>query len=305
MKVSPVDVLNAIYLSMVTLIVIAFHERIDEWYRTPLLFVVYGLAIAAILLSRRRWPGSRALRFFHRVYSLFALPFLYKNIEKYVLVFHGHFLDAGMNTWERRLFGVYPNLYLEQFVSRPMTEFMMATYFSYYLYVIVPPLILFGQNRDVALERYVFSILFTFYACYLGFLLVPVLGPILSLKHSFARPDLTGYVFAPLQGFIMEHGDPMGTCFPSSHVAVAWAGILSMRHCFGKKTFWSILPATICLTVAVVYNRYHYLSDAIAGLATAVICNAVCLRVFRSTSLSRRHAGHQSERDRNGALTTA
>jgi hypothetical protein len=281
MNLKPVDILTFAYLALVSILVAVFHGRVNQWYFFPLAFGAYGLAILALAWSHGRWPANRVILFLRLTYPLIAVPFIYEAIEKYVLIFYGHFLDAGMNAWEQTVFGVRPNIYLERFVSRPLTEFMMAAYFSYYLYIIAPPLALFFQKRYADLERLVFTFLFTFYVCYLGFVFLPVLGPVFSLKNAFTLPELNGYFFAPLQHFIMTHGDPVGTCFPSSHVAVAWAGLLSIRQFFGKKAFRIVLPFTACLTFGVVYNRYHYLTDAIAGLATAGLCYVFCLWFFQ------------------------
>ncbi len=305
MKLSSVDTLNVIYLAIVSGLVLAFHDRVTHWIRLPLLLVAYALVIALMAWTGGRHPGSRPLRMLRLVYPLMALPFVYGAIENYVLVVHGHFLDVRMNEWEHGLFGAYPNVYLERFVSRPLNEFMMASYFSFYFYVIAPSLTLLAQERYADLERFVFTILVTFYACYLGFVLLPLVGPVLSLKDTFALPELRGYVFAPLQSFIMAHGNPPGTCFPSSHVAVAWTGLLCMRQCFGKKVFWGILPLTVSLTVAVVYNRYHYVSDSLAGLATAGVCYASCDWFLRRVRRPDKTAEGESVRDEDRALTTA
>jgi membrane-associated phospholipid phosphatase len=74
--------------------------------------------------------------------------------------------------------------------------------------------------------------------------------------------------------------DPQGTCFPSSHVAVAWVALFCLRRIFGNRWFALILPFTLSLTVAVVYNRYHYLADALAGLATAWLCYQGARRLY-------------------------
>jgi membrane-associated phospholipid phosphatase len=155
----------------------------------------------------------------------------------------------------------------------------MAVYFSYYFYLILPPLILFFGRRYVELNFYVFFITFTFYAAYLGFLAVPVAGPVHALASEFTLPQLTGYVFTPLQSLLMQL-DPKGTCFPSSHVAVSWVALFCLRRIFGKRWFWLIFPFTVSLTISVVYNRYHYLADALAGLATAWICYQLAWRLY-------------------------
>jgi membrane-associated phospholipid phosphatase len=117
--------------------------------------------------------------------------------------------------------------------------------------------------------------------CYLGFCLLPINGPIWALREEFASGRLPGYVITPLQDYVMMRFDPEGTCFPSSHVAIAWAAALSVR----SSRRWILYAMTAGLTVSVVYTRYHYVSDAVLGLLVAV----VACQVARRGSRTRRH----------------
>jgi len=268
-KFKPVDWLNFAYLALVSVLVSLFHRHVEHWGLLILAFAGYALVILGLVWLEPRLRGRSWFLFLRHLYPLLAIPLLYESIEKYATLFHGRYLDAEMIAFEAAVFGGSPNLWLERLVTPLFTEYMMAAYFSYYLYSVLPPLLLFARRRYQDLDRFTFNLLLAFFVCYLGFLAVPLLGPIHVLKDHFTIPALTGYVFAPLQRFIMTHGDPLGTCFPSSHVAVAWVGLLSIRQAFGSRIFWILSPFTVSLTMAVFYNRYHYVTDAAAGLLTA------------------------------------
>ncbi|MFC7241572.1 phosphatase PAP2 family protein [Catellatospora aurea] len=92
------------------------------------------------------------------------------------------------------------------------------------------------------------------------------------------------YVLAPAQQWLMAHADPVGTCFPSAHVAGAWAVVLAARRIWGRAVFLRLLLPTILLTVSVVYTRYHYTADAAAGLAVALAADALVSRISRRVS---------------------
>jgi len=83
-----------------------------------------------------------------------------------------------------------------------------------------------------------------------------------------------------VQRFLMAHGDPSGACFPSAHVAGAWASVLTIRELWGRRAFLAVLVPTIGLTVAVVYTRYHYLTDAFGGLVIALVAAVVARRLM-------------------------
>lgn len=267
----PVDYLSFGYFLLVSLLIALFPGRVDHGWRLLLFHAGYLLMIWAVIIEQARHPASRSLKFVRYLYPILAGAFIYTAIGRYVLVLHGRFFDPQIMALEKTLFGVYPNLWLEKFVSRPVTEYFMTVYFGYYFYFTVPALILFFQKRFLALEQFVFSVTLAFYVSYVGFVLLPLRGPIFAMADQFAIKTLSGYLFTPLQHFIMQ-GDPRGSCFPSSHVAVAWTSLVMIGKYFGRKYFWLILPLAVSLTVAVVYNRYHYLVDALAGLATAWIC---------------------------------
>ncbi|HEY2792498.1 MAG TPA: phosphatase PAP2 family protein [Micromonosporaceae bacterium] len=267
----PFDVLTLGYLTVVAALVTIFHSKVHNWYAYPLAFAVGAVLVCVLAATYHRRPDVRVLAFFRWSYPLFFSLVLYPAIGPYVLILRGHFLDGGMNAWEQRAFGGHPNLVLDRIASPPLTEVLYACYFGFYLFFLVPPLALFVRRRYADLERYVFTLMAALYVCYLGFLVVPLAGPGASLAGQFHPATLTGYVIVPVQKFIMANGDPAGACFPSAHVAGAWAAMLAIRRVFGRRVFWIVFPIAVGLTVAVVYTRYHYLSDALAGLVVAVV----------------------------------
>ncbi|SHH03119.1 phosphatase PAP2 family protein [Streptoalloteichus hindustanus] len=281
--VGPVDLLTLTYLAVVAGVAVLFRDRVDGWL--PLLVGLTGYAAVLVGLAAlaRRRPHDRRLASLRLVCPLLALPFLYGAVERYVLVLHGEFLDARVNAWERALLGFQPNLVLDQLASPPLTELLMACYFSYYACFLVPPLVFLLRGRPDHLERYVFGLLLALYVCYLGFLVVPVLGPAHALRGEFTTPHLAGHFFVPVQDFLMAHGDPVGACFPSSHVAGAWTAVLLLRRWVPRAAFRWLAGIAVGLTVAVVHSRYHYLSDAVAGLLVAAACHRVATRIrFRN-----------------------
>jgi len=252
------------------------------------------LVVACTELARRR-PTSR-LSAFAIVGCPLVLPlFLYPAVDRYALVLRGRFLDAEVNTWEARVFGAHPNLVLDGLASRPLTEFMMASYFSFYLFALLPPLWLVFRDRAADAERYLFVQMLAVYLCYIGFLLVPLRGPVSALDDAFDSSSLAGYVMTGVQARIMAH-DPAGACFPSAHVATAWAGLLAMRRIISVKAFRVFLPLVLCISVSVVYNRYHYLSDAVAGIAVALFAtfSATALAPWLASRMSRTVPRHRS-----------
>jgi hypothetical protein len=265
------DLLSLGYFTVVSVIVTAYHARVPQWYAFPAGFAIAAIIVIGLAAAHDARPADRTIAFVRWAYPLVLSAVIYGSIDRYVLVFRGHFLDSGMNTWEGRVFGGHPNLVLGRIASPPLTEFLYACYFGFYLLFLIPPVYLFAHRRYADLERYVFALMAALYTCYLGFLVVPLAGPGSSLAGRFHPAQLTGYVIVPIQKFIQANGDPLGACFPSAHVAGAWTAMFAIWCFFGRKVFWRLSPFAVGLTVAVVYTRYHYLTDAIAGLLVAVV----------------------------------
>jgi hypothetical protein len=265
------DLLSLGYFAIVSALVTIYHSKIDKWYEFPAGFAVAAIVVYALAVAHDARPDHRVITFARWAYPLVLSIVIYGSIDRYVLVLRGHFVDADMNVWEQHAFGGRPNIVIDRIASAPLTELLYACYFGFYLFFLIPPVYLFLKERYVDLERYVFALMTALYVCYLGFLFVPLAGPSASLAGQFQPAELTGYVIVPLQKFIQAKGDPIGACFPSAHVAGAWTAMFAIWCIFGRRTFWRLFPFAVGLTVAVVYTRYHYLSDALAGLAVATI----------------------------------
>jgi hypothetical protein len=274
----PLDVLTAAYFAVVGTLIAVHHREVPGW---GFYLAGFAAALAAAAVLIKVSDRHRILGLLRDTYPLFLSPVVYGSIGGYVLILRGHYLDAGMNTFERRVYGGHPTEWLSHLVSRPVTELLYVCYFSFYLFFLIPPLVLFLRRRDADIARYTLPLTAALYVCYLGFLAVPLLGPEHSLAGALHPDTLEGYVVVPLQKFLMAHGDPPGACFPSAHVAGAWAGLFAIGRLWGRRAFrWTLIP-TVGLTIAVAYTRYHYATDALAGFAVAVVVVAVIDAVRR------------------------
>lgn len=278
MRFRPLDALTLGYLGTVCLLIVSWPERVPDWLLLLGGFVAYGLAIVGVVALASRYPHHRGVLFLRWLYPLIMALGVYSAVERYAVVLRGAYLDEAMIAWESSVLGGQPNLYLGRFASPPLTELLSLCYFGFYPLLLVTPLVLFFRRRYRDLERLMTAVMLASYLCYLGYLVVPLRGPLASLHGSFMPAELPGYVITPLLGFIMAHGDIVtygdfaGTCFPSAHVAAGWVCLGTLGVLYGRRVFLTLLPMVVGLTVATVYLRYHYLSDLVAGLAVAAVC---------------------------------
>jgi hypothetical protein len=267
------------YFAVMALIVAAFRDRLADWAE-----LLAGYALAALLLlvlaeAERRFPDGKAVRFARFSGPFLVLPFVYGAAARTSRVLHGRYLDADLHAWETALLGFAPNTAITAAIGSPLvTEVLTFCYFTFYGCFLIPA-ILYARGRAPLAERYVFAALAVFLPSYLGFIAIPLAGPALALPELFAAHGPSGYAVAAVQGEIMAAFDPPGACFPSTHVGGAWITLLCLRRHVSRNVRLVLGALTAGLTVAVVYDWYHYLSDAVAGLAVALAVHAVTERL--------------------------
>lgn len=269
-RLRPVEILVLGYFGITGILFIGRGDRPE---------MIAGCCLLGALILALAWGESRLSDRFHLPALRFAgplltLPFMYSAAAQTVLFIHGRYVDETLNGWEKSFFGAHPNVSLGAIHSPLLTEILTFCYFSFYGGFLIP-LFLYARGRELLAERYLFGALLALLTCYLGFMFVPLAGPAVSLPAEFLSGRPEGYLITDLQNAIMAAFDPPGTCFPSPHVAGAWITLLTLRRhvsTLARRVLWTL---TIGLTIAVVYDWYHYVSDALAGFLVALAAHAV------------------------------
>jgi membrane-associated phospholipid phosphatase len=119
------------------------------------------------------------------------------------------------------------------------------------------------QSPTAPAERAVASVCLSWAACYLVFLLYPVMGP-RHLQPAVQLDRLGDGAVRPVAVAYQELLLLRGAAFPSAHVAatvVCLLGIWTWR----RDSFLLASLAGVSIMVATVYLGYHYTADALAG----------------------------------------
>jgi membrane-associated phospholipid phosphatase len=208
------------------------------------------------------------------LYPLLLLPALYGEIGIFTL-HRGVVHDALIQTVELRLFGTHLSVDWIRAMPSPVLSWLLhLSYLGYYLILAAPPLVLWAIGRRDAVRAVVLGVMATFYLHYAVFIFFPVAGP----RYFFPLADNTATMVWPARFAqqLLNGADSWGAAFPSSHVAasvvatgLAWAG--------WRPLGLVLLPATIGLTLAVVYGQFHYAVDALAGLVIGLAVVGVAL----------------------------
>ena len=262
------DVLVLATLGLFAALSLFFHRRVERWPQGVLEdLAAAGAFLFAVVATRR--IRRRFGRFLARTATVsLAYAYLFGAVDRLQLILHGRWLDSSLLVFEGKLFGVQPTLWLQQFVRPWLTEWMM---FAYVIYIALYPLVcgaIYLRHGEPALEECLLALGLANVTCDLGFIAFPVAGPTAYIGSSFTV-GLHGYLFTSAGEFIRSHLHYVGGSLPSPHAAAATV-LWAMTWRYRRGLFWLLLPLVLTLDVATFYCRYHYVTDAIAGILTAV-----------------------------------
>lgn len=258
----PVDYLLFFFTVLMMAVSLMFFKRLGS----PVLFTLADLAVIVILISLVLHETGRESTAFHRLHiwlPIISFMLFYVQATSYDhLIFTNTFDDILMK-WESALFGDLNRLAGIPGKYLLLDELLHFFYFSYYVILFVPGLIMMARG-SVKLHEMIFSLSLMMFAHYLVFILFPGDGPIARRPEIFQH----GVVFIPLMNWIYTIGGKQGGgAFPSTHVTVTVIVLLYCRTEFPRsRGLFGILAIGIC--VATIYCSYHYIADTLAGLAT-------------------------------------
>ena len=256
------------YLAWISSIIAIFHKNIAH----PSAFVCGHCAIAAAIIAlavvTRRSPHAKVLRFARHWYSLPLYIFLFEELNALVHAIFPFWLDRYFIAFDHALTGVNPSVWLAQFASPALNDFMQFSYMTYFLYLVILPALLYAAKERGAFWGVMISTAIAHYTVYFISVLMPVESPHFSLA-SIETVRLSGGFCTHLINWLESYALVRGAAFPSAHVAGSTVAILASWR-YHRWLFWICLPFFLCMCVATVYGRYHYVADVLAGLATGV-----------------------------------
>jgi len=179
-------------------------------------------------------------------------------------------IDPVLIRLDYLIFGGDPAVMLERIMNPFLTDVLEIAYTTYYFMAISLGVILMLHHKKEEFNRTIFLVLFCFYLSYLGYIILPALGPRFAINGLKDVP-LKGFLVAePIQNFLNWLEGIKRDAFPSGHTAIALT-VLYLSCRFEKKLFRMLLPAVLALIFSTVYCRYHYVVDVLAGMILAVL----------------------------------
>lgn len=241
--------------------------RVPSWSSWLFMNLLCLVALGLLVRNRQRSP---AWEFFHNWYPVVMFIVCFEEVSHLSFLLRDEWQDHYLFQLEAWLFPVPPTVWLGRFGSPAVTELMELGYFSYFMLFMIVGGVLYGRRDKRPFRQLMDATVLSYLICYTVFIFFPTEGPAYTLaaQHSFPLSGAGPFHWTVM--LIQKNAGVHGNAFPSAHVAGGVVALIfAWRH--APKLGLSLTPLVILLCLGAVYNRYHYLSDVVAGVAVGVV----------------------------------
>jgi membrane-associated phospholipid phosphatase len=228
------------------------------------------LGTLAVILDRRGESLPAAIRVVVDFYPAAFIPFVFECLGPLIAAARGgHARDELLIAADRFLFGTDVTVWLERFVQPWLTDLFYLCYASYYFQSLVLGTALWRRSRADT-RRYIFTLTFCYFVSYLGYFVIPALGPRFALASLQTIPLEVTPLSRAIATTINTLERTKFDVFPSGHTMMTTV-VLLVAFRRDRRIFWILLPVATGLILSTVYCRYHYVVDVLAGLVLAFV----------------------------------
>jgi membrane-associated phospholipid phosphatase len=256
-------------LLLFAILISVFHGRIPgPWVllaRTGLWAAVYVCSIYLLPLMK-----NRILYFLVRAGAVQVIFYeLFMICQRLQLIWVHNWQDEALLGWEKAVFGVQPTVWLQKFITPPLTEWLMFAYVIYVFFYPALGALIYFTRGERPLEDYWLTLALANLACCIGFMLFPIAGPLNHIAGAYTVP-LKGGFFTAWGEHIRTHIHEIGSNFPSPHCAVTTVMWL-MTYRYVRTAFYVLAPVVVSIYISTFFLRYHYLADSVAGILIGIL----------------------------------
>ena len=279
-KLNPVDTITLIYASIIDCFIIYGWSRIEHPLRQILLHFSIIILILGLTYLHGKFPKSKLVFFLRLSYPLVLYGYFFESVSHLNLLIFHDYIDGFFQKIDFSIFGYQPTLYWgTHFDTFFLQELFHFSYFSYYLMFLILTITLFVKRKYEDLGKFIFTLSFVFYICFLTYVILPVIGGRFYPEAMELTKTLRYGIFTKIMAEIYIHSPHLGGAFPSSHVAIALVLMLSALK-YEKKLGFVFIPITLLLSIATVYCHYHYFTDVLGGILYVIIFYPLSFKLY-------------------------
>ncbi len=291
------DVVNQIFLIFISILSLINHKSIPEWRLILIVNIFLALTIIQFVYLyesqtdvKKKHPNL--VRFLRYWYPVFMISFCFKEIYYVLLGLTPVIHDILLIKIDFLIFGSNPTIELLSFSNPILTEFLQIVYTMFYIIPIIFALELFLWHRYDELKYASLVIFFGFYLSFIGYLILPAIGPRFILHNFYnLNNELPGLWLTDILRDIINLGESIPKnidnadlfaqrdAFPSGHTIVILL-IVYLSRKIKSNSFYFYLPYAVLMIFATVYLRYHYVIDLIGGFLFAVVTIIITNKLY-------------------------
>jgi len=268
-----VVVLFCILLSTINLI---FSHKVDVWHINILINTAIILYIFFIA-KKEKESNNKIWMHLHYWYLVILIFLFFKELYTMIDPIRNVVYDEQLIWIDRLIFGIDPTNELYKISNPILTELLQIVYGTFFFLPVILGIDLLLQRKINEFDKSAFYIVYGFLLSYLGYILVPAIGPRFTL-HDFGMNniEMPGLLLTDFLREIVNFSEsiPFGTInphlvvqrdvFPSGHTQMTLIVII-LSFIFNSRLKYFFLINGTLLIFATVYLRYHYVIDLIAG----------------------------------------
>ena len=264
----PADTITIIFLLFLSALTILFYQNVPKASFLIITYVVLVVTQAIIIRFKDR---GNVIGFFHDlIFPVVCILIVFDSLGGLVHYINPKDIDPALIKLDYLIFNGHPTVILEKIMSPILTDILQIAYTTYYFIPVSFAAILLMNNQRDEFNRTLFLVLFCFYLSYLGYILMPAVGPRFTIDH-LQNAELRGlFIAEPIQSVLNKLEGIKRDAFPSGHTAIPLV-VLYLAYRFKMGLFWILLPIVSALIFSTVYCRYHYVVDVIAGFGLALL----------------------------------
>jgi membrane-associated phospholipid phosphatase len=263
----PSDLLTFFFLLLLSGVAIFSAPANSSWAGLLAAYAALAVAILAAAVYRAKVDPAKKGFYLTVIATVITIIFTFSSLGALIAGIHTTTCDARLIAIDLALFGVHPTVWLERFSNPLLTSLLQIAYISYYFIPVSLAVVLIARGKFGEFDEILFGILLCFYLSYIGYLLVPAIGPRYTLNH-LQTAGLHVYPFIEnIQSALNALEKNKTDAFPSGHTAVSLMTLYYAWKEREKALFAGLIPLVTALIISTVYLRYHYVIDVIAGIA--------------------------------------
>lgn len=292
------DITNQIFLLLLSALSLIYVKNFPEKIIIPLLNIFLCFLIIYFVSHYEKKPESEKTdksvsRFLRFWYPAFMIFFCFKEIYILMMNINRSLFDDYLIRADYFIFGINPTQYLSKFIFPFPVEILQIAYGLFYLMPVIYATELYLWHRYDELKYAIFVVFTGFYLSFLGYLIIPAIGPRFTL-HDFNLIDseMPGIFFAKIIRAIINFGEsiPVGVsnpqdfaqrdAFPSGHTIIILL-ITYLSHKIKSNSFYFYLPFSVIMIFSTVYLRYHYVVDLIGGIPFVLVTIILANKIYK------------------------